>query len=76
MLAFHLIGYNGYYRSYSWATVMKRRQIQFESDSDRDKELFRATMRALKDIALIIIIGIVSVIGMIWIAMDGQINNW
>jgi len=56
--------------------MTRRRQIQFESDSDRDKEVFRATMRALKDIALIIIIGIVSVVGMIWVAMDGYQNNW
>ena len=50
--------------------MTRRRQPQFESDSDREREVFRSLVQAAKDIALIIIIGIVSAWAMIWIAMD------
>jgi len=56
--------------------MTRRRQIQFESDQDKDKEIFRATMQALKDIAWLILLGVASVIGMIWIAIEGRAGGW
>ena len=55
---------------------MKRRQPQFESDSDRERIVFRHLAQAAKDIAIIIAIGVASIGLMIWVTLDAQKNGW